>query len=369
SNYAKPETRAIEQLVFPDEATAAAAHERILAGQTFEDAVSDAGKTIDDVRIGTFEKTALPDPAIADAAFALANPGDVSNVVAGAFGPVILRVTAINPESVQPLDEVRDQIRKELALAAANDSLLDIHDAYEDSRAAGETMQEAASRQKLTMQTIESVNAEGLDPTGKAVESVPEQKDMIAAAFEAEVGVENAPINAARTGFIWFEVADITPGRDRQFDEVRENVTADWIADETERRIAEKANALAGRVAGGETLAAIAEAEGLTVQNKYGLQRGGNDADLGSAGIAEIFDGGPDHGGTSPAPSGNAYQVFKVTAVTEAVGGVDNLAQGVRDGVRGSLSDDLLDQMVAKLQTIYPVQVNQSAMQRALSAQ
>lgn len=367
--YIKPETRTIEQLVFTDGAAAAAAHERILAGQSFEDAVADAGRTMEDVRVGTFEKAALPDPAVADAAFALANPGDVSGLIDGAFGKVIVRVTEINPEHVQPLEEVRDDIRRELAMVEANDILLDIHDAYEDARAAGSTMQEAAESQKLTMQTIDDVDADGFAPSGDEVTSVPEQKEMIAAAFESDTGIENPPINAGQTGFLWYEVAEITPARDRPLEEVHDKVQADWLAEETESRIAKEAEALAKRIADGEALSAIAESEGLAVENKYGLQRGGTDADLGSGGIAEVFDGGPGHSGFFPAPASNGYQVFHVTSVSQAVGGVDNLGEGVRERVRTSMADDLLDQMVAKLQTIFPVQVNQNAMQRAISVQ
>ncbi|GAB4354620.1 MAG: SurA N-terminal domain-containing protein [Oricola sp.] len=367
--YIKPETRTIEQLVFSDDAAAATAHERILAGQSFEDAVADAGRTMDDVRIGTFEKAALPDPAVADAAFALASPGDVSDVIDGTFGKVIVRVTKINPEHVQPLSEVADQIRHELALVEANDVLLDIHDAYEDARAAGSTMQEAAESQKLAMKTIDAVDANGLAPDGKEVTSVPEQKEMIAAAFESDTGIENTPINAGETGFLWYEVAEVTPARDRPFEEVHDKVLADWTAEETESRIASKAEELAKRLAGGDSLSAVAEGEGLTVAHKYGLRRGGSDADLGANGIAEVFDGGPDHTGYFPAPASNGYQVFHVTSVSQAVGGIDNLGADVRERLRTSMADDLLDQMVAELQSIYPVQVNQNALQRAISVQ
>lgn len=367
--YSTPETRAIEQLVFSDEAAADAARERILAGQSFEDAVADAGKTMSDVQIGTIAKTDLPDSAIADAAFSLSNPGDVSGVIDGTFGPVIVRVTEINPESVKPLEEVSADIRRELALVTANDTLLDIHDAYEDARAAGNTMQEAAAGQKLTMQTIDAVDTDGNDPSGDSVTSVPEQQDLIAAAFEAEEGVENSPLNAADSGFLWYEVAGITPARDRTFDEVRERVTADWIAEETDKRIAEQANILTDRMEKGETLTQVAEAEGFTVETKYGLQRGGNDGDFGAGGITEIFDGGPEHKGTVASPSGNGYIVYAVSAVTQPVGGVETLGENVRDTIKQSISDDLLDQLVAKLQTIYPVRVNQSAIERALDLQ
>lgn len=369
AKYTKAETRTIEQLVFPDEASASAAHERILAGQSFEDAVTDAGKSMSDVQIGTFEKSAMPDPAIADAAFALTHAGEISNVVDGVFGPVIVRVTAITPETVQSLDEVHDQIRHELALVTATDTLLDVHDAYEDARAGGATMKEAAEKQKLQMQVLKSVDAEGNSIDGKPVTSIPEQKDLIAAAFDTEEGVENTPINAADSGFVWYEVSDITPARDRTFDEVRDQVIKDWTQEETTKRIAAKAKALADRIAGGETMAAVAASEGLTVQPKFGLQRSSNDPDLGTAGIAEIFNGGPDHSGSVAAPSGNAYQVFKVTGVSEAVGGAENLNQAVRNGIKTSMADDLLDQLVAQLQSVYPVKINPNAIAQALSAQ
>lgn len=367
--YTVPETRVIEQLVFTDEANASAARERILAGQSFEDAVADAGKTMSDVQLGTLAKTDLPDQAIADAAFALANAGDVSGVIDGAFGPVIVRVTAITPATVKPFEEVSDEIRRELALVVANDTLLDIHDAYEDARAGGATMQEAAESQKLEMQVIEAVDAQGNAPSGEAVATIPEQSDLIEAAFDSEIGADSPPINAANSGFIWYEVTDVTPDRDRTLDEVRDRVVEDWMAEQTEQRIAEKANGLADRLSQGETLEQIAEAEGLAVENKYGLQRGANDPDFGAGGIAAVFSGGPDHKGAVASPSTNLYLVFQVTGVSQAVGGAEALGEGVRQGVKTSLADDLLDQMVAKLQTVFPVRVNQSAIQRALSTQ
>jgi len=367
--YRTPETRGVEQLVFSDEAAADAAYERILAGQSFADAVADAGKTMSDVQLGTMSKADLPDSAIADAAFSLSKPGDVSGVIDGTFGPVIVRVTEINPESVKPFEEVSPEIRRELAMVTANDTLLDIHDAYEDARAGGDTMQEAAASQKLSMQTIDAVDADGNAPSGGAVTSVPEQQDLIAAAFEAEEGAENSPLNAADSGFLWYEVTGITPARDRTFDEVRDRVTADWIAEETDKRIAEKADALADRMNNGETLTQVAETEGFTVETKYGLQRGGNDGDFGAGGITEIFDGGPEHSGTVSSPSGNGYIVYAVSAVTQPVGGVESLGENVRPTIKQSISDDLLDQLVAKLQTVYPVRVNQRAIERALGTQ
>ncbi len=134
ARYTTPETRAIEQLVFPSKEAADTAVAALKSGATFDKLVTDAGKTAQDTQLGTLSRAQVPDKAVADAAFALA-VNQVSDVVAGAFGPVLVRVTAITPEVVQPYEQVSAAIRKDLALAEASKQLLDVHDKYEDARA------------------------------------------------------------------------------------------------------------------------------------------------------------------------------------------------------------------------------------------
>jgi len=95
-NYTTPEKRTIEQIVFKDEAAANAGLASIKGGATFDDVAKSQGKTEADTKLGTFAKSELPEQKIADAAFNL-KVGEVSPVVQGAFGPVLLRVTAITP--------------------------------------------------------------------------------------------------------------------------------------------------------------------------------------------------------------------------------------------------------------------------------
>ena len=128
ARYTTPETRVIEQLVFANEAAAKAAKEKIAGGASFEDIVKLENKTMADVSLGKLNKTQVPDPKIAEAAFALASAGSVSDVVAGQFGPVIVRVTEISPEIVQPFDKIKEQIRKDLAINEAVNVVLDVHD-------------------------------------------------------------------------------------------------------------------------------------------------------------------------------------------------------------------------------------------------
>src|SRR5690606_24694561 len=212
--YTTPEKRTIEQINFATEEGANAAREGMRTGTTFEDLVQRQGKTLQDVNLGSLTRAEISDQALAEAAFSL-EENQVSNVVQGAFGPVILRVTEITPETVTPIAQVQEQIRKELALDEANKVLLDTYDAYEDARAAGDTLEEAAQKLNLTMRTIDAVDQSGRRPDGTAVSDVPSLSSLLDEAFKIEVGVENPPINLPGNGFLFYEVSDITPARDR----------------------------------------------------------------------------------------------------------------------------------------------------------
>ncbi|MBZ9854651.1 SurA N-terminal domain-containing protein [Mesorhizobium sp. CA13] len=365
ARYTTPEMRTIEQLVFktPDEAKAAL--DSLKSGATFDKLVTAEGKTPADTLLGTLAKDKIADKAVADAAFAL-NVNEVSPVVQGAFGPVLLRVTEIKPEVVKPLAEVSDQIRKDLALGEASRILLDVHDNYEDSRAAGSSLADAAAKLKLKVVTVDAIDRSGLRPDGSIVKDLPESPALIKAAFEAEPNTENEALTTADNGFIFYEVASITPARDRTLDEVRQKVVADWTAAETAKRLTAKAQELEKRLKAGATLDVIAGELKLEKQTKRGLKREADDADFGKEGAAVMFGVGEGGTGLIPSPTSDAQILFKVAEVFEPAGAdASSVPEDARKSFTAGMSDDLLDQLVAQLQTQYGVRVDQAAVAQA----
>ncbi|MBZ9700803.1 MULTISPECIES: SurA N-terminal domain-containing protein [unclassified Mesorhizobium] len=365
ARYTTPEMRTIEQLVFktPDEAKAAL--DSLKSGATFDKLVTAEGKTPADTLLGTLAKDKIADKAVADAAFAL-NVNEVSPVVQGAFGPVLLRVTEIKPEVVKPLAEVSDQIRKDLALGEANRILLDVHDNYEDSRAAGSSLADAAAKLKLKVVTVDAIDRSGLRPDGSIVKDLPESPALIKAAFDAEPNTENEALTTADNGFIFYEVASITPARDRTLDEVRQKVVADWTAAETAKRLTAKAQELEKRLKAGATLDVIAGELKLEKQTKRGLKREADDADFGKEGAAVMFGVGEGGTGLIPSPTSDAQILFKVAEVFEPAGAdASSVPEDARKSFTSGMSDDLLDQLVAQLQTQYGVRVDQAAVAQA----
>ncbi|WP_306119376.1 MULTISPECIES: peptidyl-prolyl cis-trans isomerase [unclassified Roseitalea] len=366
ARYAVAEQRTIQQLVFSDRQQAEAVRERIDAGADFETIAAEMGRSVADITLGTFTEDDAPG-AVGDAAFALDRPGAVSDVVEGPFGPVLVRVSEIIPGQTRPFEEVSAEIRSELALLEARDILLDIHDDYEDARAAGATMAEAAERVRLNVQTVDAIDRQGQDEQGAAVTDLPERRALLEAAFETEIGQESRPLNAGREGFLWYEVTDIEPDRARTLEEVRARVIEDWRADRTQAALDEQAGSVADRLRDGADPAAIAEADGYRADSKFGLSRTGTDADIGDAALAEIFTAGPGEVGVAPGASDSRRIVFRIEQISDPVGGADQLDDRLPQAVSGSLADDLLNQMVNRLQQEFPVTLNRSALERALS--
>jgi peptidyl-prolyl cis-trans isomerase D len=367
ARFTTPETRTIEQLVFPSTEAAQTALDSIKSGATFDSIVASQGKTQADTLLGTLSKAQVPDQAVADAAFAL-QVDEVSPIVQGAFGPILVRVTEIKPEVVRTLAEVTPQIRRDLALAEANRVLLDVHDDYEDSRAAGDSLVEAASKLQLKPVTVEAIDRNAQRPDGSVVTDLPESQALIAAAFESDVGVENPSIPIGGNGYVFYEIESITPARERTLDEVREKAVADWKAAEATARLSAKAAELEKRVKDGAALDTVATELGLEKQIKRGLKRESDDSEFGEPGVAAVFGVAEGGVGVFTLADSGAQVVFKVTEVFEPVSaGPDAVAEDLRKGFATGISNDLLDQLVAQLQSQFQVRVNQAAIAQAMA--
>ncbi|WP_373413895.1 SurA N-terminal domain-containing protein [Ensifer aridi] len=367
-SYRKPASRTVEQLAFPSREAADAAAAKLSAGTSFDDLVKAEGKTPADVLLGDFTKEQMPDAKIAEAAFAVTADSGTTPVVDGAFGPVILRITNIRPESVRSFDEVKEELRKEIALSVARDQLVGLHDKIEDERAAGTTVRQIADQLKLKLVTVDAIDATGKDQNGDEVKGLPEPRTLLQEVFKAEVGVDTLSVNIGRDGSAWFDLDEVIPARDRTLDEVRDEVAADWTAEQQRAALAAKAKELKERIEKGAKLADIATELGLAVETKVGLSRSTEDAALSPAAVAAAFGGPNGHVANAPGIGGEGQILMQVTALDDSApaNALDGDSRQIEAVARAS-GDDILDQMVSTLQAAYGVSVNQTLAEQALA--
>lgn len=366
AEFGSPERRRIQQIVFPSEAEAKAASDRIKAGESFDAIAKERGIADKDLELGTFTKGELFDETVANAAFGLPE-GGVSTPVAGRFGVVLVHVAAIEPERVKSYEEVADEVKRGIAQQRAQAALNDVHDRIEDQRAGAKSLSEIAPAMGLAIRGIETIDSTGRDKAGQEVAGLPDRTNLLTAVFASDMGVDNEALRLPNGGYAWFEIAGIEPARDRTLDEVRDQVVKQWKADETAKRLSERARALVARLDQGETIAALAEKEKLEAKTADGLARNTPKDDLGQATIAQIFATPVGKAGSGAVGDGESRVIFQVTAATvPPLVTSTREAENLEQQIRLAMTDDLLTEYVAKLQAELGVSINQQALRNAL---
>jgi peptidyl-prolyl cis-trans isomerase D len=372
SRFVTPEQREIHQIVFPNAEDAATAAERIAKGATFTEIATERGLSETDSNLGLITKAAIIDRAIADAAFEL-KQDELSKPVQGRFGTALLLVVKIDPEHVRAFEEVSEELKAALGTERAKAEVLTVYDKIEDERSLGKTLAESAAQLKLATRTVE-LDRNGRGRDGNPVPELPESQRLLAGAFAAEIGIEIDPLKVD-DGYIWYEVTEITPARERTLDEVRERVETRWRDDEIATRLRTKAGELLEKLKAGTPLAELAMAEGLMVETKTGVKRGSTGAPLSPRALDAIFRTPKDTASFAPSSTGSEQAVeigeqivFRVTEIT--LPNVD-LASGTSKNIREVLSrmaaDDLFSEYLAQLESEIGVTINQAALRQIVS--
>jgi peptidyl-prolyl cis-trans isomerase D len=362
AKYGTPEKRTIQQITFPTKEEAEAAFNRVREGATFEAIAQERNVPTQDLELGTFAKAEMLDPAVANAAFAL-EQGATSGPVDGRFGPVLVRVTQIQPESVRPFEEVAAEVRSAVAQERARNELETLHDAIEDQRAGARPLAEIAKEKGLKLVEVTAVDAQGRDKAGNPV-GIPEPDAVVKAAFASDIGVDNESLRA-NGGYVWYDVTGIEPAREKTLDEVREQVAAQWREDQVAQRLAEKARELTERLQKGEAIEAVAQSVGAPVKNATDIARNAAKDDLTSEAVGRVFSIPVGQAGNAANGTGGRA-VFKVTGATVSpFVTTTQEAQNVENQLRNGMGDDLINQYTAQIRQDLGVTINQQALRQA----
>jgi peptidyl-prolyl cis-trans isomerase D len=362
-----PEKREVSQMFFPNEGEALAARGRITSGTSFDDVAKERNLNLADVDLGMIAKSAIIDPAIADAAFSLPS-GEVSQPVQGQFGVALVKVGKIEPGVTPTYESVAAQVKKEIATERARAKVNEIQNKMEDERSGGANVVEASQKLGLTAVTIDAVDRSGRMPDGQPVANIPRGLDVVSQAFNSDVGVDNEPIQFAG-GYVWYDVLGITPSRERPLDEVRSQVEAKWREDQISNKLRVKATEMVQKVEQGSTLAAEAAAVGSKVETATGLRRDASLSDVPSAAITAAFRTAKDGVGQTPGTGGSEWIVFRVTDVT--VPPVDTASEELKklkDTLQRSLTDEQVAQYVTKIESEIGTSINQAAFAQVTGA-
>ncbi|MGF1591996.1 MAG: SurA N-terminal domain-containing protein [Kiloniellaceae bacterium] len=360
-----PERRRLRQVVLADEAAAQALADRLSEGADFAAAVQqETGRT--PVDLGAVTQADLPE-ALGAAVFAL-QQGQATQPVQSPLGWHVATVDAIEPGVEASLEDSRADLRRRLARDAAVDVVIDLANRFDQMTAGGTSIEDAAERLNVQARRIPAIDAQGRAPDGELVEGLPSINEFLPLLRRTAVGDTSVLTETLDGDYFVLRVDGETPAVKRPLAEVRDQVTEMWRERERARHAEERANDLAARVARGDGLAAVAEAEGLELRRTEAITRFENNPQRTpspqlSQQIFEIAEGE-----VTTVETGNAHIVARLAEILPpAEDGREARLGRLESDLTASLQNDIFQQFLAALQQDFRVTINESLVQQTLA--
>jgi peptidyl-prolyl cis-trans isomerase D len=359
--FITPEKRDVDQLLFAvdDEAGAKAASDRIAGGTVFGklfDALATENKNL--TSLGTMVKSNLPEEA-QDAVFALVE-GGVTTPIKTAFGWHLFRVSKVAPGSTKSMSEASAELKKQIQLRRAAETLYKLSANLEDELAGGASLQDAAARFGLKVHTAAKVDARGQDENAKAID-LPKISDFLSTAFETNIGVEPALKESQDGSYFLVQVTDIIEPAVKPFETVRAQVTEDWkLKQQDEAAATTAADLIEILKKGGGNLSDLASAMDFKVKTSKPMTRfsAEGDADISFNLLAGLFKVQIGEAATAATTTNNGHVVAVLKSIEVANPAMDTEAvKKLGEQINSSLSGDLLAQYQMALQDDYEVKV------------
>lgn len=366
SEFKHPERRDVLQMAFKDEETAKRAADELAQGKDFLAVAKDvAGQGEDIVKLGLVARADLAKllPELAGPTFDL-QAGAVTPPIKTALGWNIVKVDQIEPARTESFEEARPRLLAELAREASPDAVTRLANKFEDERAGGGTIEEAAKRAGLEAVRIAAMDREGRGPDGQPVAGLPPGGAVERAVFDTAVNNDSPMVETSDGGVVFFRVSQATPPAVKPFEQVRDQLVQAIVAERRLTAAREAAEAIRDKVKAGTALATAA-GEGLEVKTTAPFTRDDRAAFSRPALslVAELFKLKP--GDATVSQSGSGYIVAQLKTVTPADPAADaaGLTQ-VADSLRQSLGTDVYAQFNSALRDRYGVDVKQAVIDK-----
>ena len=234
--YATPETRIVDQALLEDAAMADAVRKGVEEGLTLQEALKDAGAE-DKTYLGEndFRKSDFG-ADVADSLFSADTQiGGFVGPVETPFGQQVYVLKEIKAESIKPFEDVKEQLKTELAGIQASEQIYQVSASVDDMFAGGASFEEVTTSFELDVLELGAVNKNGRIKTPEGeVDAFKDYREdgqiLLETAYSLFEGEVSPVIEIASGKFAAIYVEKINPESFEPFEDVQDQLKDLWLA-------------------------------------------------------------------------------------------------------------------------------------------
>lgn len=251
NKFMKPEERDLAQMRFETQEEAQNTLNGLTAENFNQTAKEKLAQTEEMTNFGYTTKDQLMEE-LATPVFT-AKKGEIVGPIQSPMGWHIFLIKDIKAAQNMPADQIKAQIRKELAQDQAYNKMYDTVRQVEDILGSGAGLQEAAQKVGLETIQISSVDMTGQLPNGEELDAIINNPLLLQDVFTLNEGETSAMIEN-QNGFLVAHLNKIKPVSQKPFETVQKELKDLWLSEQQKALVEEKAKTIVERVKDGTQL-------------------------------------------------------------------------------------------------------------------
>jgi peptidyl-prolyl cis-trans isomerase D len=375
--YVVAEKRQLQHLIVTDEATALSLQTRLVDGLDLIEAAVETGQLTAEVDLGdvTEDDVSYLGADAATAAFAAADGSITDPVESELGGWVIFKVAGVTPGTATSLEDVREQLRTDVAIEDAQDRILELADQARDMLSEDNSIEEVAEELGLNPRAVNSLNRSGNDQFGNGVRGLPSSRNFFGSAFAKQPGEFDEVEETEGGGYFIVRVDAITPPALKDFDTVKSDIRKILNARNRSAAALLRATGLKIQADDEGSLAGAASASETDVALGEGLRRNGQGVPLAFSRrtVDGVFQANAGDIFISPNRASDGYVIAKIVSVSDVSAEKSGAEyEQLRLNIQRLFANDVVSQYHAFLMDKYPPEINfgiQTQIQEQLTGQ
>jgi peptidyl-prolyl cis-trans isomerase D len=230
-----PEKRDVQQLLYTDKAAVEQAYAMLRAGKTLAEVAKAIPPVNGEVQdLGYVTETQLPAGGVA--VFALAK-GAFTTPIKTEFGWHVFFIRDVQAPKIPSYEEMKAGLREDLSQQEMAKTLAQMVEKLEDLIAAGTSLPDIATAMKLPLLTSDAVDRHGQRSDNTMALDTKKFGAMVEIAFALKQDELSSAGRLTDGEYFVVQTTQITPQRERAFEEVQGALHADWTEEETRKAI------------------------------------------------------------------------------------------------------------------------------------